>query len=65
MTVTADAAQALGAQASERFPAAAATIAVFTGQLARATGAGDPAAVAALLERFEDYLEALLVAPRR
>jgi hypothetical protein len=55
---------ALGALARDRFPAAAATIAAFVTQLGRAAAAADRAELTALLERFEDYLEALLVAPR-
>ena len=57
--------EALGALARDRFPAAAPTIAAFVTQLDRAAAAADRAALTALLERFEDYLEALLVAPVR
>jgi hypothetical protein len=54
---------ALGALASERFPAATATIAAFASELGRAAEAADRRAFVDLLVRFEDYLEALLVAP--
>ena len=52
----------LDAQVIARFPAAQATLRVFLDELARVIG--DPAEAGeatALLTRFEDYLEALLV----
>lgn len=61
--LTPQAVQTLGALASERFPAATSTIAAFVAQLGRAAEAADRPALTDLLVRFEDYLEALLVAP--
>jgi hypothetical protein len=49
----------LDAQVVARFPSAEPTLRAFLDQITRALG--DPAEAAALLARFEDYLEALLV----
>ena len=52
----------LDAKVIERFPAARTTLRVFLDEIARVVADPEAAgAAAALLTRFEDYLEALLV----
>ena len=61
MTASAQLAE-LDAQVIARFPAARSTLRIFLDQLSRVLADPDAAGEAtALLTRFEDYLEALLV----
>jgi hypothetical protein len=60
-----DTVERVGAHALERFGGERDTIEAFVGQLRRAAAEGQLDDLTAMLLRFEDYLEALLVEPRR